>query len=160
MHSFKTLLGPMRLPFLILTPACVAVGVGTAYWQTQAISWLQVLFVLLGALASHICINVFNEYFDFKSGLDAKTQPTPFSGGSGTLPAQPGLEKSSLRLAIGAFAMTARLAIIAAGRPRLAAPGNLYDLVGLSAHALFDSTRIGLWYPDGHGHSFLPDRLL
>jgi 1,4-dihydroxy-2-naphthoate octaprenyltransferase len=107
MHSLKTLLGPMRLPFLILTPACVAVGVGTAYWQTQAISWLQVLFVLLGALASHICINVFNEYFDFKSGLDAKTQPTPFSGGSGTLPAQPGLEKSSLRLAIGAFAMTA-----------------------------------------------------
>ena len=30
-----------------------------------------------------------NEYFDFKSGLDLETNPTPFSGGSGTLPKNP-----------------------------------------------------------------------
>lgn len=49
MSTFKLLLGPMRVPFLILAPACVAVGVGTAYWQTHEISWSQVLLVLLGA---------------------------------------------------------------------------------------------------------------
>ncbi|RLD11407.1 MAG: prenyltransferase [Chloroflexota bacterium] len=96
MKSFKSLLGPMRVPFLFLTPACVVVGVGTAYLQTGKLSWLNVIIVLIGALAAHISTNIFNEYFDFKSGLDAKTQRTPFSGGSGTLQAEPEMEKSVL----------------------------------------------------------------
>jgi 1,4-dihydroxy-2-naphthoate octaprenyltransferase len=77
MNTFKSLLGPMRVPFLILTPACVAVGVGTAYWQSNHIVWYQIILVLVGALACHVCVNVFNEYFDFISGLDARTKPTP-----------------------------------------------------------------------------------
>ena len=96
MKSFKSLLGPMRVPFLFLTPACVVIGVGTAYLQTGKLSWLNVIIVLIGALAAHISTNIFNEYFDFKSGLDAKTQRTPFSGGSGTLQAEPEMEKSVL----------------------------------------------------------------
>jgi 1,4-dihydroxy-2-naphthoate octaprenyltransferase len=95
----------------MLTPACVVVGVGTAYWQTRQISWLQVLLVLLGALSTHICINTFNEYFDFKSGLDAKTQRTPFSGGSGTLPAHPGMEKNTLFIAMATFAIAAAIGL-------------------------------------------------
>ncbi len=100
MQTLKSLLGPMRVPFLILTPACVAVGVGTAYWQTHEINWIQILLILIGAVASHICVNVFNEYFDFISGLDNKTQRTPFSGGSGTLPSHPEVKKQTLYLAI------------------------------------------------------------
>ena len=101
------MLGPMRLPFLILTPACVAVGVGTAWWQTGNIHWGYVLLALLGALGAHISVNSFNEYFDFKSGLDSKTIRTPFSGGSGTLQAQPGLEKAALALSWISFTITA-----------------------------------------------------
>ena len=89
MKTLKSLLGPLRVPFLILTPACVAVGVGTAYRETGQTNWKYILLVLLGALSAHICVNVFNEYFDFKSGLDSKTERTPFSGGSGTLPSHP-----------------------------------------------------------------------
>lgn len=111
MDTRKLLLGPMRLPFLLLTPSCVAVGVGTAYLQTQEISGFQVFLVLIGALASHVCVNVFNEYFDFKSGLDAKTQPTPFSGGSGTLPSHPEMEKPTLYLAIASFAIVAVIGV-------------------------------------------------
>jgi 1,4-dihydroxy-2-naphthoate octaprenyltransferase len=111
MSTLKLLLGTMRTPFLILTPACVAVGVGTAYWQTRELSWLQILLVLLGALACHICINVFNEYFDFTSGLDSKTQPTPFSGGSGTLPTHPEMAKNTLYLAIVSFAIATIIGI-------------------------------------------------
>jgi 1,4-dihydroxy-2-naphthoate octaprenyltransferase len=33
----------------------------------------------------HGAVNAFNEYEDIKSGLDFKTQRTPFSGGSGTI---------------------------------------------------------------------------
>jgi 1,4-dihydroxy-2-naphthoate polyprenyltransferase len=107
MSKIKSLLGPMRVPFLLLPPACVAVGAGTAYWQTHTISLSQIFLIIIGALASHICVNVFNEYFDFKSGLDAKTQRTPFSGGSGTLPTHPEMEKDILYLAIIFFVITA-----------------------------------------------------
>jgi len=109
MNTLKSLLGPMRVPFLMLAPACVAVGVGTAYWQTREINWLNILLVLIGAVSAHISVNVFNEYFDFKSGLDTRTQRTPFSGGSGTLPAHPEMEEASLLLAWTALAITAAI---------------------------------------------------
>jgi 1,4-dihydroxy-2-naphthoate octaprenyltransferase len=107
MSTIKFLLGPMRVPFLLLTPACVVVGIGTAYRQTGGVNWLLVLLVLVGALAAHVSVNVFNEYFDFKSRLDARTQRTPFSGGSGTLQARPELEKATLALAYLSFIVTA-----------------------------------------------------
>lgn len=105
MSTLRGILGPMRLPFLILTPACVAVGVGAAYSHESQLNWLQVVLVFVGALASHICVNAFNEYFDFKSGLDATTVRTPFSGGSGTLPAQPELASSTLWLSLLTLAL-------------------------------------------------------
>jgi len=43
-------------------------------------------------------VNAFNEYFDYKTEVDARTQRTPFSGGSGTLQAHPELVKSTLVL--------------------------------------------------------------
>ena len=100
MKDFQHLLGPMRLPFLILTPACVLVGLGTALWTTGHIDFLYSLLAPIGALAAHISVNAFNEYFDFKSGLDMRTQRTPFSGGSGTLPQMPVLARQTLLTAI------------------------------------------------------------
>jgi 1,4-dihydroxy-2-naphthoate octaprenyltransferase len=38
-------------------------------------------------VALHISVNVLNDYYDFKTGIDLKTRWTPFSGGSGLLPA-------------------------------------------------------------------------
>jgi len=111
MNQAKYLLGTMRLPFLVLTPACVSVGVGTAYWQTGSLNGLQVLLVLIGAVAAHLTVNVFNEYFDFKTGLDAKTERTPFSGGSGTLQASPELGKATLALACLNFLIVAAVGI-------------------------------------------------
>ena len=107
----KLLLGPMRLPFLVLAPACVAVGAGTAFWQTRHIEWLQIVLVLVGAVASHVCVNVFNEYFDFITGLDARTRRTPFSGGSGTLQAHPEMARSTLALALCAMALAAGIGL-------------------------------------------------
>lgn len=106
MNTLKSIFGTMRAPFLVLTPACVAVGIGTAYWQTQELNWVNILLVVIGALSAHISVNTFNEYFDFKSGLDAKTSRTPFSGGSGTLPANPKLERASFLFSWITFAIT------------------------------------------------------
>ena len=103
MAEIKYMLGPMRLPFLLLTPACVALGFGTALWTQGYVSAFQVTMVLVGAVAAHISVNAFNEYFDFKSGLDFHTRRTPFSGGSGTLPANPHMAKHALAIATATF---------------------------------------------------------
>ena len=111
MSTFKPLLRTMRLPFLVLTPACVILGVGTAYWQGSNVNWFQILLVFIGALSAHISVNTFNEYLDFKSGLDSKTQPTPFSGGSGTLPDHPEMERATQILAWSTLTLCAVIGI-------------------------------------------------
>jgi 1,4-dihydroxy-2-naphthoate octaprenyltransferase len=102
----KDVLGPMRLPFVFLTPACVLVGLGTALWTNGHVNWFHFVIVLIGAVAAHISVNVFNEYFDFKTGLDTRTRRTPFSGGSGTLPAKPGMIHTALVTALISFSVT------------------------------------------------------
>jgi 1,4-dihydroxy-2-naphthoate octaprenyltransferase len=97
------LLGLIRAPFLILAPACALLGLGTAVWTTDSIDALDFVLALIGAVCAHISVNALNEYHDFKSGLDLKTERTPFSGGSGTLPAKP--ELAGLALGAGLIAM-------------------------------------------------------
>lgn len=111
MKEWKPLLGVMRLPFLVLTPACVLVGLGTALWTKGTVNWGHFVLVLLGAVTAHISVNVFNEHFDFKTGLDTYTQRTPFSGGSGTLPTYPGLARGALVIAWVSFAITAFIGV-------------------------------------------------
>ena len=79
----------MRVPFLLLTPACVFLGASIVIADGVSIDQYSLALVLLGALAAHVSVNTFNEYFDFRSGLDLKTTRTPFSGGSGALPQNP-----------------------------------------------------------------------
>jgi 1,4-dihydroxy-2-naphthoate octaprenyltransferase len=93
-------LGTTRPPFLILTPACVFLGVGAAAWSGGSLDAWQIVMVFIGGLAAHASVNAFNEYYDFKSGLDARTKRTPFSGGSGTLPSNPALSRSALGIAL------------------------------------------------------------
>ena len=76
MSFAKSFAGVIRLPFLILTPACVLLGLGVAVWLGKPVDWLYFAIVMVGAIAAHICVNSFNEYFDFRSGLDEKTVKT------------------------------------------------------------------------------------
>ncbi len=52
-----------------------------------------------------------NEYADFKSGLDLSTEKTPFSGGTGTLPANPDKAHLALMTGLVALAVTAAVGI-------------------------------------------------
>jgi 1,4-dihydroxy-2-naphthoate octaprenyltransferase len=125
MNNLKLVLGPLRLPFLALTPACVLLGVGTAVWTSGHVNFFYLTLLFIGAVCAHISVNAFNEYFDFKSGLDSRTTRTPFSGGSGTLPARPDLARPALNIAcitlaiaslIGAYFLVVRgLALLPVG---------------------------------------------
>ena len=105
MNDPKRLLGPMRVPFLVLTPACVLLGAGTALWTRGEINVWYLVLALVGAVAAHISVNALNEYFDFRSGLDQRTRRTPFSGGSGTLPLDPEMERPALVTGLVALAV-------------------------------------------------------
>ncbi len=109
--DIKTLIQSARVPFLILTPACVFLGVSTAVANQTNIDLFILSLALFGALFAHISVNTLNEYFDFKSGLDFITMRTPFSGGSGALPSKPEMGNAVLILGIASLIATFMIGI-------------------------------------------------
>ncbi|MES0328526.1 MAG: prenyltransferase [Gammaproteobacteria bacterium] len=101
--KLKPVIQSMRLPFLLLTPVCVFLGVSTVIANQININFYLLILVLSGALLGHISVNTLNEYFDFKSGLDFKTKRTKFSGGSGALPDNPESVRVVLAVAIASL---------------------------------------------------------
>jgi 1,4-dihydroxy-2-naphthoate octaprenyltransferase len=99
----------IRAPFLPLSVVLAFLGTCIA-WYDGALHFGYALLAFFGLLLAHISVDVFNEYFDYKSGVDFKTQKTPFSGGSGALPSGLITPKQALWLGIGSF-----LAIIPIG---------------------------------------------
>ena len=56
-------------------------------WYNGAFHLGHAILAFIGLLLCHISVNVLNDYYDYISGIDLKTRRTPFSGGSGFLPA-------------------------------------------------------------------------
>lgn len=95
MSQVKGIIGPMRPPFLILGPCCVVLGLAVALWIQGSVNVWHAILAFVGGISAHISVNALNEYSDFRSGLDFQTPKTPFSGGSGTLPAYPGMARTA-----------------------------------------------------------------
>jgi len=77
----------LRAPFLLLPVIFVPVGLLMA-WSQGSFNPLYALLTIIGAVSLHASVNVLNDYFDFNSGIDLVTKPTPFSGGSTILPSK------------------------------------------------------------------------
>lgn len=95
-----------RPSFLVLTPACIFLGVSIVIYQKLPINYLLLLIIAIGAVSAHVSVNMLNEYFDFKSGLDFQTIKTAFSGGSGALPANPDAAKPTLIMGLITLILT------------------------------------------------------
>jgi 1,4-dihydroxy-2-naphthoate octaprenyltransferase len=80
----------IRVPFLILALILGILGAAVAWYESRRFgSPFDMKYALLatfGLLVAHAAVNIFNEYFDCRSGLDYRTRRTPFSGGSGAVP--------------------------------------------------------------------------
>jgi 1,4-dihydroxy-2-naphthoate octaprenyltransferase len=94
----------MRVDFLYLDVACVLLGTSTAFWTHGNINLFYLIMAFVGAVCAHIGVNTWNEYYDFRSGLDLAGERTPFSGGSGTLQERPDMAPTVF--AIGAACLT------------------------------------------------------
>lgn len=93
----KAYFGVARARFLLLPVTLVAVGAAASAYD-GAFDAVATVAALLGLVALHAAVNSFNEYSDFRRGIDLETQRTPFSGGSGTLP---GGEPARIALGVG-----------------------------------------------------------
>lgn len=100
-----------RPQFLTLTPVCCLVGAAVAYWNAGTINYWYLAVTLLGALAAHAAVNSLNDYHDYLSGIDLNTTRTPFSGGSGLLPAGRLPVHSALLLGLACLAVTIAVGI-------------------------------------------------
>ncbi|MDD4588575.1 MAG: prenyltransferase [Heliobacteriaceae bacterium] len=89
----------------------MAVGAGAAFRQAGTLNFGYLLLALLGALAAHVAVNVLNDYFDYTSGLDRRTIPTPFSGGSGLLPAKQMSPSTALAFGLAALGVTIAIGV-------------------------------------------------
>lgn len=82
MSKSKIWIKALRAPFFTATIAPVLLGTAIALNKGSINPFLFVL-TLLGAVLIHGGINLFNDYFDYKTGADQRNiNPTAFSGGS------------------------------------------------------------------------------
>ncbi|MCJ7743587.1 MAG: prenyltransferase [Dehalococcoidales bacterium] len=91
-----------RPQFLLLSVVLAFLGT-TMAWYDGSFRLFYALLAFIGLLLAHISVNVLNDYFDYRSGIDLEVQRTPFSGGSGILPAARMTPRQVFWLGMGAF---------------------------------------------------------
>jgi len=101
MANLKPYAGIARAPFLLLPVTLILCGSGAAAFD-GAVSWTRSLLALVALVAVHTAVNALNEWSDMRRGIDLETVRTPFSGGSGTLPAGEAPPVAALYLGLGA----------------------------------------------------------
>lgn len=64
----------------------VSVGLAINWWQYSTIGIIDALLTFGGVMALHASVDLLNDYWDYKRGIDTKTERTKMSGGTGVLP--------------------------------------------------------------------------
>ena len=102
--KFKGVMTIARPAFLLLAVILGFLGAAVAWYEHQEFGGdfnLAYAFLAgIGLIVAHASVNVWNDYFDFRSKVDLKTMRTPFSGGSGAIPTGQITEKQALWVGI------------------------------------------------------------
>ncbi|HEY55259.1 MAG TPA: prenyltransferase [Dehalococcoidia bacterium] len=154
--KLKVWFAETRPRFLLLSVVLVFLGTCIA-WYDGDFHLGHALLAFLGLLLAHIGVNVLNDYFDYKSGIDLEVRRTPFSGGSGILPASQMTPRQVFWLGMGSFILAIPIGVyfvIVQGWPLLP-----LMIVGAACIILYTPflTRLGWpeWAP-GAGMGALP----
>lgn len=76
----------IRLKFLLASVIAVSLGLAASYWQTQRLDVIEAAITMAGVVALHASVDLLNDFWDYKRGIDTATKRTKFSGGTGVLP--------------------------------------------------------------------------
>jgi len=76
----------IRIRFLLASVIAITNGLAIAYWKYAAIDPLYAILTYIGVVFLHASVDLLNDYWDHKRGIDSATKRTKFSGGTGVLP--------------------------------------------------------------------------
>ena len=76
----------IRVRFLLASIIAVSVGMALHWSQNGSIDYLDLILTFAGVMTLHASVDLLNDYWDFKRGIDTKTTRTKMSGGTGVLP--------------------------------------------------------------------------
>ena len=76
----------IRVKFLLASVIAVSVGLTLNWWQNHSLDPIDVVLTFAGVMALHASVDLLNDFWDFKRGIDTKTKRTKMSGGTGVLP--------------------------------------------------------------------------
>ncbi len=76
----------IRVRFLLASVIAVSVGLAINWRQNHIIDPLDAVLTLAGVMALHASVDLLNDYWDYKRGIDTATKRTKMSGGTGVLP--------------------------------------------------------------------------
>lgn len=76
----------IRIRFLLASVIAVSNGLAISYWKTGTIDPLYAALTYVGVVFLHASVDLLNDYWDHKRGIDIATTRTKFSGGTGVLP--------------------------------------------------------------------------
>jgi len=76
----------IRIRFLLASVIAVGNGLAIAYWKNDAIDPVYASLTFVGVIFLHASVDLLNDYWDYKRGIDTSTTRTKYSGGTGVLP--------------------------------------------------------------------------
>ena len=76
----------IRIKFLFASVIAVSLGLSLAWYAGSSIDIFHALLTFAGVISLHASVDLLNDYWDFKRGIDTKTKRTKMSGGTGVLP--------------------------------------------------------------------------
>jgi 1,4-dihydroxy-2-naphthoate polyprenyltransferase len=82
----STWLRVIRIRFLLASVIAVSNGLAITYWKYSTIDPLYAILTYIGVVFLHASVDLLNDYWDYKRGIDVSTKRTKFSGGTGVLP--------------------------------------------------------------------------
>ncbi len=82
----STWLRAIRIRFLLASVIAVSNGLAIAYWKYSTVDLFYAVLTYIGVVFLHASVDLLNDYWDYKRGIDMATRRTKFSGGTGVLP--------------------------------------------------------------------------
>jgi len=76
----------IRVRFLLASVIAVSVALAINWQQNSSIDLFDAILTFAGVMALHASVDLLNDFWDFKRGIDTKTNRTKMSGGTGVLP--------------------------------------------------------------------------
>ena len=76
----------IRIKFLLASVIAVSLGLSLAWHSGYPIEIIHAVLTFAGVISLHASVDLLNDYWDFKRGIDTKTKRTKMSGGTGVLP--------------------------------------------------------------------------